>query len=408
MQPRKNPKNFDKGFYWHFSKDSPAGYKKWPGSDGLTQEMREEMGFPNIIFADFLLLDKVIVIKANAWVYRNRDRLPEDIKNTNFSRLYLVIRANAAYNLLSWSLFSNKKGPQIGGGRVRNCAGFWQTSLAKLAFQGFGVYPAIISVLKQLVGPLRSSQTLSIGAEKAWQRAGGIFGKKQYAVNPLRYRDYLEDSIEYEDGDFNEYYPKSAAGTYVPEREESLYLGSNVIWDGIEGHMVRVPADNVVWDPQNILDSNKLASVVKGIQEGENIILQAAWGSLSKVCLQTIKESIEYAEDDEYGILTTGDEELDEFLVNPGDVVTNYYDSEDPESFCEKYKEFMDALREAEQNDMGDLGQWIFTPVDGHHRIWGAILAGEPYVWVMLSGNQLQDALQGESAEDKEIAEMLE
>lgn len=181
---QRNPKTFDDGFYWKFSKYSPSGERKWPGSEGLYREEREERDFPNILYADYLKLRKQSILEANAWVYRNRNKLVADIKNLNFSKLYLVIRANEPENLLNWVLYSDIEGSRIGEGRVSSHTGTWQTTMAKLALQGFGIYPAIIKTLQELLGPVNSSHSLSAGAHKAWQRAGGMFTDNHYSINP--------------------------------------------------------------------------------------------------------------------------------------------------------------------------------------------------------------------------------
>jgi len=209
---------------------------------------------------------------------------------------------------------------------------------------------------------------------------------------------------------FEEYYPATATGTYPVEYEGNLYRGGNVVWNGIEGHMVRVPSENVVWNSQNLLDGDKLIAIAEGINSirDYDVIFTAAWGEIHKVTLEKVKESIEYQKDTPYEVLTTGDEELDEFLIDPGEVIITYHDTDEPEKFCEKLQEFREAVQDAVDNEEGDLGDWHFTPVDGHHRLFGAILSGEPYVWVMLSGNQISSAQRGETEDDRERAEMLE
>ena len=39
----------------------------------------------------------------------------------------------------------------------------------------------------------------------------------------------------------------------------------------------------------------------------------------------------------------------------------------------------------------GDLDEYMVQIRDGNHRAFGAIAAGEPYVWIALSENQLLD-----------------
>ena len=231
-----------------------------------------------------------------------------------------------------------------------------------------------------------------------------------YEWNPLSHLDRLREQTSGSGGSFRHYYPESAAGVYE-SRDGDLYHGPQVIWDGIEGHMVRVPAENVAWNSQNILDSDKLRAVAQGIEESRvKITLRAAWGNIYKVCLTTVRDSIRYARDDPHDVLTTGDDDLDEFLVDPETYIQdNYADPDDePELYAEKMADYQEALKDAEANNEGDLGEWIFTPTDGHHRLFGALLAGEPYVWVMLADAQVRRAHRGEREIDRERAELLE
>ena len=179
---RRNPREFDTGFYWHFSTQSPGGFKKYPGADGLTRRERNAIQFPEVFYDAVLPLSRQAVLAGNAWVYKNRHRLPDDVRNLNLSRLWLTVSSNPEGTLLNWSLFNERGGSQIGGGRARYRDGLWQTTMAKLALQGFGVYPAILGVLKGVVGTLGSSQTLSPGAQKAWQRSGAVFEENRYVI----------------------------------------------------------------------------------------------------------------------------------------------------------------------------------------------------------------------------------
>lgn len=226
--------------------------------------------------------------------------------------------------------------------------------------------------------------------------------------NPLSYEEGLRRAAFHGSGLFRDYYPESAAGIYVPEDEEDLYQGRNVLWDGIEGRMLRLDLEQVIWNPQNILDSNKLAAVVEGIKNADDkIILKAACGNMHKVDLTTVKESIEYQRDTPNEVLTTGDDELDTFLVDPEEVLSYYADPDEP-LYQEKMQEFRNELLEAQARGDGDLGDWHFTPLDGHHRLWGALIAGEPYVWAILLDGQYQRIHHRKSPEDLELLEMLE
>jgi hypothetical protein len=193
-------------------------------------------------------------------------------------------------------------------------------------------------------------------------------------------------------GELFDYYPKTAAGE-IDEHDGDFYYGRNVIWAGDQGRMVRADPDYLqhVWG--NIFDPDKLAAIVSGIEEAdERLVFVAPYGTASKIDLQSVKESHEYAEDE--GLdrpYTTGDEELDRYLVEPEQVLYEYADEPGDEAWEEARADIEDRLQEALANDEGDLGQWVVTIRDGNHRAFGALMAGEPYVYVMLSDNQMQD-----------------
>jgi len=59
----------------------------------------------------------------------------------------------------------------------------WRTFAAYVAYQGLGIYPAVLRILRQELGPLRSGGSLSPGAEKVWKRLGEDEGD-YYVLNP--------------------------------------------------------------------------------------------------------------------------------------------------------------------------------------------------------------------------------
>jgi len=218
--------------------------------------------------------------------------------------------------------------------------------------------------------------------------------------------DQLDHSETAEE--FAAYYPETAAGDYEVHNKADLYYVRNVIWDGVEGKMVRAYPDYIqhIWG--NIFDEDKLAAIIGGINEAEEkVIFTAPYGTANKIGLIDVKESIEYSEDE--GLdrpYTTGDEELDRYLVDPEDVLHEYADpDEEPDLYASKKEELDQELKEAVESEDGDLGQWAITIRDGNHRAFGALLAGEPYVYVMLSDNQYQDFKEGIKPELEEILE---
>jgi len=237
---------------------------------------------------------------------------------------------------------------------------------------------------------------------------------KSMRINPGHY-----ESIEqlYEDHGpvpfevFEEYYPQSASGELCEEaRPKNLYTARNVIWDGQEGRMVRVDREYVQHISGNIFDPGKLAAVVAGVVEHpDKVCFTAPYGTMSKIDLQTVKESLQY-EDDEV-TFTTGDEDLDAYLKDSDEYLEDYGLPED-EEYQERKQEMDEALAQAVADDDGDLGAWVFTVRDGNHRTFGALLADEPYIWAMLSDNEVQDLREAQKSgtltqEQEELLGML-
>lgn len=228
---------------------------------------------------------------------------------------------------------------------------------------------------------------------------------QQHRRNPDGYIDDFRYTSR-GSGKLKDYYPESADGSY--EEKFSLYRGRNVIWDGEEGKMIKINPEYVIPTFGNVWDSDKLSAVVRGVQQSEDYTtFEAAYGDVDKIDLQTVKESIEY-EEEQYR-LTTGDEELDRYLVDPEEVLEEYADrEEEPEEYLEAKNDLDERLKEAENNNEGDLGEWQFTLRDGNHRIFGAILAGEPYIYGMITTNKLRDAQKADTPELIELLEKLE
>jgi hypothetical protein len=225
---------------------------------------------------------------------------------------------------------------------------------------------------------------------------------------------WIEEMADQGYGDFADYYPESAEGTLEPEEP---YYGRNVIWDGYDGRMIRVDPDYMVAIPGNIFDPDKLAAIVEGIRNAsDRVVFTAPYGLVGVVEPGDVKESIEADEHGDAALdrpLTTGDEDLDLWLVNPDQYMEDLigrgelHDSE-AEYLAEATKleaEMEEALADAVANREGDLGKLTFQIRDGNHRAFGAILAGEPDLWMIVMGDQMQDIKRGDYPE---VAERLE
>lgn len=223
----------------------------------------------------------------------------------------------------------------------------------------------------------------------------------------------------------------------------NVYYGRNVAWVGYSGRMLRLNQDEIYAIEDNIFYDDKIEYFKELIEHSpDTVYLYAPYGELTVVTLQHIKESIEYG-DDEEEVLTTGDEDLDEYIsmgkslylwshyliskdaqVHVDDYL-NVYDSdlsgdeifkffieeiEDPEDLSKEdfagYRKLFDeihnlhikmenTLKDAVDNQDGDLGSIRFQIRDGNHRARAAFESGEPYIYAIVSDRQMQDVEEG-------------
>ena len=103
--------------------------------------------------------------------------------------------------------------------------------------------------------------------------------------------------------------------------------------------------------------------------------------SLKTVTIKTVREE---KIDDKEEYLNNNAEYDDEY-----EIVAESYD---------KLKSELELqLKEAEESGSGDLGKFIFQIRDGNHRAFAAIEAGEKYIWIKISDNQIQNIEEGAS-----------
>jgi len=202
----------------------------------------------------------------------------------------------------------------------------------------------------------------------------------------------LWDQPNYETEYDEDFYPDLDKSKIEYEKKfDNIYHGRNVKWIGTSGRMVRADAHYVYPIQGNIFYDEKISQLTdKIISSPEKIILYAPYGEMSRVDAASIKESIEYQDDYGHAPLTTGDEELDLYLKNKDEYIENSWEAEDVGE--ENFRAQMEKeIKEAEETGEGDFGEFIFQIRDGNHRAFAAINAGEEYIWIRISNNQMQD-----------------
>jgi hypothetical protein len=175
------------------------------------------------------------------------------------------------------------------------------------------------------------------------------------------------------------------------EREKkfgNLYCQEDVCWIGKKGRMIKVDLDYVYPIQGNIFYQDKLDYFKNLFRTQDEVYLHAPYGILSIVDLDSIKESIEYEMySGDHKALTTGDEELDVYILDK----EKYVEDNDLEE--EEVQQLEQDLQYAIANNEGDLGDTIFQSRDGNHRIFGARAAGKKYIWAIMYQNQYDDVM---------------
>lgn len=181
--------------------------------------------------------------------------------------------------------------------------------------------------------------------------------------------------------------------SWLPEEdqvdEDEIYWADRVGWIGTPGRMMKLPWDRVQAYPGNPFDSEKASAFRDLIRSGERPLIYAPAAKLHRIALDDVRESQEAARRDELFVsqgmtrpFTTGDDELDEFLADEEDYLETYAEDEDDE---EAIRAEMTLLAEqAIDEQAGDLGKIVAYLRDGNHRAFGAQLAGEDDVWLII------------------------
>jgi hypothetical protein len=187
---------------------------------------------------------------------------------------------------------------------------------------------------------------------------------------------------------------------WLPDEEDTdpgdVYNGRKVRWVGSEGRMMKLDWDQVQAAPGNLFVPGKVGAFAElirfGDRDGNKPFIYAPPVMLSDVTLDDIVESWQAAARhelfDTHGMtrpFTTGDEELDEFLVDPEDYLDTYADEDDEENDEAAIRADMaERQKEAVEGKEGDLGKITAQLRDGNHRAFGAYLADEPDLWVIV------------------------
>lgn len=225
--------------------------------------------------------------------------------------------------------------------------------------------------------------------------------------------DELGDEDSDDESDFSRYFHGKKPSTGLGYK---LYKGRRVEWVGKIGMTLKVNSEDISSREDNITDPKKVQAVKNHILKSESRVrFDTPPADIRIIDLDTIRETQEaFARDAlqlEYRIgepFTTGDDDVDKYLYldidefaeyvgldsdfvdgdgNPiMDEILEYNDQEEAESIrdeiIETFYDIRNRLDDCIKEKSGDIGRIWAVLRDANHRTWGAILAGEPYIYV--------------------------
>jgi hypothetical protein len=267
------------------------------------------------------------------------------------------------------------------------------------------------------------SMIIPIALEKVLNKKYGI------SIMPSSHIIKKENTEVIEEKFFNEKLPKET------KKFSQKYIGKKVNWYGYPEQMIVLHKSQIEGMWGNIYDSKKLQFVVDLIKNSyENVEFECSYGIGNVVSLIEIKEEqnsfIEGTFDIDYDgkikPYSIGDNDLDTYLGDENYISDNFdinltefldfleknklsiaynlktentlreelkqlnIDEEDREIF-EEFIKLENELKKSVENKHGDLGKFIVQLRDGHHRVMGAIEAGEEFVCVNLDKNSINE-----------------
>lgn len=252
-------------------------------------------------------------------------------------------------------------------------------------------------------------------------------------LKEMFFKEYEEeyDDVEYAEDEY--YDDESKRQYYTPTISDDIkersnrYPGYNVVWYGAPGQMISVHKSQVEGMWGNIYEPDKQRYLAKLLRDyPEKVELECSYGFGTVIEFTEIKEEQEAMATDSFATdfdgkskaASTGSEELDYYVGND---VTNMdffsdanseameffqnhkfdviYEQNTPETLKNSFilnptQEDIEALgiflnfeiqlKNAQDNKKGDFNKFMVQLRDGHHRVMGAIDAGEEYVCLNL------------------------
>lgn len=262
-----------------------------------------------------------------------------------------------------------------------------------------------------------------LGLVKKYSKSGSRARKNEYEA-------WAETIQGYRDQSPIENYRKSSKSIRNQRTAQSQFFGHEIRWGRNVGWEVKTKQaigidsdllpyvrslDGNIFDYKKLKDMFRIVSNAR--QNNQYVVFEPAYCLIEIIDMGDIKEAFEYAEDPDDVSLTTGDDNVDNFLKSEESWISDNMfvldDIKDIERFFEEYKELeqddfiawantelswqfreddliedmetweklQEDIQYATENETGDIGKLDIQLRDGHHRFWGAVSAGEPLIW---------------------------
>lgn len=115
--------------------------------------------------------------------------LPDELHDLSFQDVSLLILMSRSFKAVVWYLYHWPTKIILGRGflELDDVGHYFIAVSANIQFRGFGIYPKILRLLFELIGPLKSGWVMSPGAIKSWQRAGAVeLPSKQWVLDEIK------------------------------------------------------------------------------------------------------------------------------------------------------------------------------------------------------------------------------
>lgn len=161
-----------------------------------------------------------------------------------------------------------------------------------------------------------------------------------------------------------------------------------VCWYGNKDRMIRVDVDYAypVFGNQFYPDLiKKIEDRIRAATHLNPARLHCGYCNVKKIGISDIEEDLQYDESDSEftNRLTTGNDELDKYLKDKEEYLSDH-------SSAYEKDEIEEMLKDAIENQDGDIGKYIYQVRNGNHRVFAAKNAGEKYVWLNISINDFE------------------